>query len=96
MHFFRFSFYVDWNRYFCLTLVRYYTFVRVRTPGGRLTIHYLRKPASKPKCGDTGRPLFGLSVVRPKKLMRIPKRRKTVSRCYGGVLSGYAVRNRYV
>lgn len=71
-----------------------FVFQRVRTPGGKLTIHYLPKIASKPKCGDTGRPLFGLSVVRPKKLMRIPKGKKTVSRCYGGVLSGYAVRNR--
>lgn len=68
----------------------------MRTPGGKLTIQYLKKLPSTPKCGDTGRPLFGVAVARPKELMRMSKRQKSVSRCYGGVLSGYAVRNRYV
>lgn len=69
---------------------------RLRTPGGKLTIQYTKKLPSTPKCGDTGRPLFGVAVKRPKELMRLSKRRKSVSRCYGGVLSAYAVRNRYV
>lgn len=67
---------------------------RVRTPGGKLTIQYLKKLPSTPKCGDTGQPLFGVAVARPKELMGMSRRKKTVSRCYGGVLSGIAVRNR--
>ncbi|CAN8062376.1 unnamed protein product [Agarophyton chilense] len=71
-------------------------FKKVRTPGGKLTIHYIKKLPSVPKCGDTGRPLFGVAVARPKELKRMSKRRKSVSRSYGGVLSAYAVRNRII
>lgn len=71
-------------------------FKKVRTPGGKLTVQYLKKLPSTPKCGDTGRPLFGVAVARPKELKRMSKRQKSVSRCYGGVLSGYAVRNRII
>ncbi|PXF44699.1 60S ribosomal protein L34-A [Gracilariopsis chorda] len=71
-------------------------FRKLRTPGGKLTIQYVRKLPSVPKCGDTGRPLFGVAVARPKELQRMSKRRKSVSRSYGGVLSAYAVRNRII
>jgi large subunit ribosomal protein L34e len=71
-------------------------FKKIRTPGGKLTIQYLKKRGSIPKCGDTGAPLFGVAVRRPKELMRLSKPKKTVTRCYGGSLSGKAVRNRYV
>lgn len=71
-------------------------FKKIRTPGGKLTIQYVKKRGSVPKCGDTGAPLFGVAVRRPKELMRLSKPKKTVSRCYGGALSGKAVRNRYV
>lgn len=71
-------------------------FKKLRTPGGKLTIQYLKKRGKVPKCGDTGAPLFGMAVRRPKELMRLSKRNKTVSRCYGGALSGKAVRSRYV
>lgn len=71
-------------------------FKKVRTPGGKLQIQYTKKLPSVPKCGDTGAPLFGVAVRRPKELMRISKRQKSVSRSYGGVLCGKAVRSRYV
>lgn len=71
-------------------------FKKIRTPGGKLTIQYVKKRGTVPKCGDTGAPLFGVAVRRPKELMRLSKPQKTVSRCYGGALSGKAVRNRYV
>lgn len=71
-------------------------FKKVRTPGGKLHIQYTKKLPSVPKCGDTGASLFGVAVARPKELARKSKRMKTVSRCYGGVLCGSAVRNRYV
>eukprot|EP00173_Palmaria_palmata_P003858 Plantae.Rhodophyta-Palmaria_palmata.ctg42623.p1 GENE.Plantae.Rhodophyta-Palmaria_palmata.ctg42623~~Plantae.Rhodophyta-Palmaria_palmata.ctg42623.p1 ORF type:complete len:118 (-),score=27.70 Plantae.Rhodophyta-Palmaria_palmata.ctg42623:81-434(-) len=71
-------------------------FKKIRTPGGKLTIQYVKKRGSVPKCGDTGAPLFGVAVCRPKELMRLSKPKKTVTRCYGGALSGKAVRNRIV
>jgi large subunit ribosomal protein L34e len=69
---------------------------KVRTPGGKLIVQYVKKRGTVPKCGDTGAPLFGMAVARPKDLMRLSKTKKTVSRCYGGTLSGKAVRSRYV
>ena len=69
---------------------------KVRTPGGKLTIAYLAKKASVPKCGDTGKPLFGIPAVRPFALKSLAKRKRTVNRAYGGVLSASAVRQRYV
>eukprot|EP00188_Purpureofilum_apyrenoidigerum_P003485 Plantae.Rhodophyta-Purpureofilum_apyrenoidigerum.ctg36679.p1 GENE.Plantae.Rhodophyta-Purpureofilum_apyrenoidigerum.ctg36679~~Plantae.Rhodophyta-Purpureofilum_apyrenoidigerum.ctg36679.p1 ORF type:complete len:114 (+),score=29.66 Plantae.Rhodophyta-Purpureofilum_apyrenoidigerum.ctg36679:137-478(+) len=69
---------------------------KVKTPGGKLTVHYLKKKGSKPKCGDTGHDLHGISVVRPKKLMKLSKPKKTVTRVYGGCLSAKAVRSRII
>lgn len=71
-------------------------FKKIRTPGGKLVIQYTKKRATVPKCGDTGAPLFGVAVARPKDLARLSKPKKTVTRCYGGALSGKAVRSRYV
>ncbi|XP_071829212.1 uncharacterized protein [Apostichopus japonicus] len=68
----------------------------VRTPGGRLVYHYLKKRVSPPKCGDTGVRLRGVIAARPKKLMRIPRYKKKVTRAYGGCLSASAVRKRIV
>ncbi|WP_411026647.1 eL34 family ribosomal protein, partial [Salmonella sp. s54395] len=68
----------------------------VRTPGGRLVYQYLKKRVAAPKCGDTGVKLRGVVAARPKKLMRIPRFRKKVTRAYGGCLSGMAVRQRIV
>lgn len=69
-------------------------FKKVRTPGGKLLIQYTKKLPSVVKCGDTGSTLFGVAVARPKELKRMSKRNKSVSRTYGGVLCGKAVRNR--
>ena len=34
----------------------------VKTPGGKLVYHHLKKLASSPKCGDCGSALAGVSI----------------------------------
>lgn len=66
----------------------------VRTPGGKLAVQYIGKRASVPVCGDTGKQLYGIPAVRPFAMKSLAKRKRTVSRAYGGVLSASAVRQR--
>lgn len=68
----------------------------VKTPGGRNVFHYRKKLGSVPKCGDTGVPLKGITAARPRQLSKMCKRKKTVSRTYGGCLSAGAVRQRII
>jgi len=57
-------------------------------------VHYLKKRTKAPRCGDTGTKLNGVPVRRPRELARLSKPKKSVSRAYGGVLCGNAVRDR--
>merc|ERR1739848_395685 len=68
----------------------------VKTPGGRLVYQSIGKQASVPKCGDTGKALRGIKASRPLAARQLSKRTKTVSRAYGGTLSGTALRARIV
>merc|ERR1712018_112245 len=67
-----------------------------KTPGGRLVYLHQKKLGSIPKCGDTKKPLFGIKPGRPRELSSMCKRKKHVTRTYGGVLCSNAVRNRIV
>ncbi|KAL6551557.1 60S ribosomal protein L34 [Orobanche gracilis] len=66
----------------------------VKTPGGKLVYQSTKKRASGPKCPVTGKRIQGIPHLRPAeyKRSRLPRNRRTVSRPYGGVLSGSAVR----
>merc|ERR1712125_138222 len=66
----------------------------VKTPGGKLTVHYRTKSAKGPRCGDCGIVLPGIAPLRPKEYSRIPKCQKSVSRAYGGSRCGGCVRQR--
>ncbi|KAG0060671.1 60S ribosomal protein L34, partial [Linnemannia elongata] len=55
----------------------------VKTPGGRLTWLYEKKPGTAPKCGDCGVALPGVPALRPTEYARISRRQKTVNRAYG-------------
>ncbi|CEP60062.1 60S ribosomal protein eL34 LALA0_S01e02168g [Lachancea lanzarotensis] len=68
----------------------------VKTPGGVLRAQHTKKLATRPKCGDTGVPLQGISTLRPRQYATISKTKKTVSRAYGGVLCANAVKERIV
>lgn len=35
----------------------------VKTPGGKLVMHLVKKRSSGPKCGDTGVQLHGVSLI---------------------------------
>jgi len=75
---------------------------KVRTPGSRIVIHYLKKlhlkQRSLPKCADTGKPLRGVLPNRGnyknRRLTNWQIKRKAVSRAYGGNLSHSALRVR--
>jgi len=69
---------------------------RLRTPGGRLVYHVLKKTGKQPLCGDTKKKLIGMKRLRPVEYKRLPKRARRVSRAYGGTKTAKAVRNRIV
>ncbi|KAH3677218.1 hypothetical protein WICMUC_001799 [Wickerhamomyces mucosus] len=68
----------------------------VKTPGGVLRAQHVKKSGSRPKCGDTGVPLQGVSSLRPREYAQVSKTHKTVSRAYGGSKSANAVKERIV
>eukprot|EP00287_Rhodomonas_sp_CCMP768_P011891 CAMPEP_0196716678 /NCGR_PEP_ID=MMETSP1091-20130531/88_1 /TAXON_ID=302021 /ORGANISM="Rhodomonas sp., Strain CCMP768" /LENGTH=118 /DNA_ID=CAMNT_0042056797 /DNA_START=22 /DNA_END=378 /DNA_ORIENTATION=- len=70
----------------------------IKTPGGRLSILYVKKQASVPKCGDCGDKLRGMKALRPNKLKKTQtcKRLKHVTRAYGGNRCGNCVRQRII
>ena len=67
---------------------------RIRTPGGKLAFQKIDKSRSSIKCGDTGVELNGIKRLNKCQWRNAPKRVRTVSRTYGGVLSAEAVRHR--
>merc|ERR1712224_669471 len=56
----------------------------LRTPGGKLVLHTVKKKASGPKCGDCGKRLIGVPALRPIEYRRLKKRERRVNRAYGG------------
>ena len=67
---------------------------RIRTPGGKLTYQKIQKVRNAIKCGDTGVELNGIKRLDKCQWRNAPKRVRTVSRTYGGVLSAEAVKHR--
>ncbi|XP_052038448.1 60S ribosomal protein L34-like [Apodemus sylvaticus] len=63
-----------------------------QTPGNRIVYLYTKKVGKAPKsaCGQ----LRGVHAVRPKVLMRLSKKKKHVSRAYGGSMCAKCVRDR--
>ncbi|VEU24086.1 DEKNAAC105184 [Brettanomyces naardenensis] len=68
----------------------------VKTPGGKLIAHHVKKLATRPKCGDCGIALPGIARLRPRKYASISKTHKTVSRTYGGSRCANCVKERIV
>ncbi|KAL3921663.1 MAG: hypothetical protein SGPRY_004826, partial [Prymnesium sp.] len=71
---------------------------KVKTPGGKLVLHYMGKKGKGPTCGDSAcsRSLHGIPALRPSEYARLSKRQKTVSRAYGGSRCAKCVRDRIV
>jgi len=68
----------------------------LKTPGGKVTVHYRTKSANGPKCGDCGASIQGVPHLRPHKYRLLPKREKNVTRAYGGSRCSTCVRQRIV
>ncbi|KAJ6226941.1 60s ribosomal protein l34 [Anaeramoeba flamelloides] len=68
----------------------------VKTPGGRLTGHYILKRGKVPVCDETGEKLRGIKSYRPIERSRAKRRTKTVSRAYGGCKSANCVKDRII
>merc|ERR1719222_1867230 len=59
----------------------------VKTPGGRLVLHLIKKHTR-------GTAMQGVKVARPHYFKRMTSSRRTVSRAYGGILTGTEVKER--
>ncbi|KAF8495531.1 ribosomal protein L34e [Russula emetica] len=68
----------------------------VKTPGGVLRYHHIKKLPTAPKCGDCGSKLSGVVALRPRQYATVSKTKKHVSRAYGGSRCGGCVRSRIV
>ncbi|KAI9297464.1 60S ribosomal protein L34-like protein [Neoconidiobolus thromboides FSU 785] len=68
----------------------------VKTPGGKLVYHHVKKPVKNASCGDCGEQLQGIKAFRPRELSQVSRRHKTVTRAYGGSRCANCVRNRIV
>jgi large subunit ribosomal protein L34e len=68
----------------------------VKTPGGKLTYHYVKKNGKVPKCGDCKVKLNGIVSARPRELSRLSRRYKTVTRAYGGTQCPLCVKQRII
>eukprot|EP00483_Globobulimina_turgida_P006000 UN06010 len=79
-------------------------FRKVRTPGNKLVVQYLKKlhlkHRSVPRCAESGKPLRGVKPNRGnyknKRLTTLQKKRRAVSRAYGGNLSHQCVKLRII
>ena len=66
--------------------------VFVRTPGGRVVMHYEQRKPKLGRCPITGQTLKGVPRERPIKMQNMPKTFKRPQRPFGGVLSSQASR----
>ena len=73
-----------------------FRWVRVRTPGSKVSVQYrLRKP-KKAHCGVCGAVLNGVPRERPTVMMGLSKTQKRPERMYGGVLCSKCTRAKIV
>jgi large subunit ribosomal protein L34e len=67
--------------------------VFVRTPGGKVTIHYRQRKPSKARCAIYGTVLSGVAHDTHRKVKNMAKSKKIPSRPFAGVLSSPAMRD---
>lgn len=60
--------------------------VKVRTPGGRLVIHYERRKPGPARCAICGAVLGGVPRERPSRLRKLAHTERRPERPYGGVI----------
>jgi large subunit ribosomal protein L34e len=69
--------------------------VQVRTTKGTVT-HYRQRNRQIAKCAVTKKPLRGLSRGTNKQFGKLNKSKKTISRAYGGYMSGEALKKKII
>jgi large subunit ribosomal protein L34e len=65
-----------------------------KTPGNKIKILYLKKKISSPICNNDKIKIKGVKIAGLRKFSHFCKRKKKVSRAYGGCLSAHSVRER--
>ncbi|PRP82744.1 60S ribosomal protein L34 [Planoprotostelium fungivorum] len=68
----------------------------VKTSGGRIVAHYLKKKGTSPKCADCHVKLAGIPALRPHLYRKVSSQDRSVSRAYGGNRCATCVRERVV
>jgi len=66
--------------------------VKIRTPGGKLVIHYEKRHKKFYRCAICGKPLFGV----PREPAKFAKSSRRPERPYGGFLCAECYRKRLV
>ena len=67
--------------------------VKVRTPGGRMVLHYKKEKAGKTPCGRCGKPLNGVPNLNPSEMKGVSPSDRVPSRPYAGVLCNRCLSN---
>jgi large subunit ribosomal protein L34e len=67
---------------------------QVKTPSGKTALHYKGRKKGFPTCSKCGAALHGTARGSPIELRRIPPRKRSPSRIYGGTLCPKCVRQR--
>jgi len=80
----------------CAFSTRRNKFKKVKTPGNKIKIQYLNKKSSYVKCAQDKIKLKGISSPKSLNFMGLCKRKKNISRIYGGCLSGTSTKNRII
>nr|UXY87465.1 60S ribosomal protein L34 [Cryptomonas sp.] len=84
------------HRHHCPYSTRKNSFRIIRTPGRRLTVLYRKKINGFIKCMDTKEKINGIQRKFSYKFKSLSKRKKKISRTYGGCLSGSSLRERII
>ena len=66
----------------------------VKTPGARLTVHYLKKSVGAVKCACCKKPLAGIPRLSIAAKRALPSCRRSVTRAYGGNMCHKCVHDR--
>ncbi len=70
--------------------------IKVKLPGGRVTIHYEKRKPKRAIDPHTKEILQGVPNLIPVKLRRLPKTKRRPNRPFGGVLSSSSMRERII
>lgn len=70
--------------------------IYVKTPGGKVAVHFKRRKPKSAHCGKCGAILKGIPHERPYKMENMPKSKKRPERPYGGNLCSRCMRALFV